>query len=161
MLPCECRYRNKYEKFSKDNYLNFKDTIKIYTKTIPHVIKLLKYYHDIKDNHEELVLIKDSRCIHEDIRFNNITYCKKKSYQDNHKVVNEIIMKMDILNEWILQSIKIGIHLYNQQSLEYFIYILKRKKYLNLIENFNLIYSLNNDLLDLNYESNKKNLFLI
>ncbi len=160
MLPCECRYRNKYDKFYKDNYLNFKDTIKIYTKTIPHVIKLLKYYHDIKDNHEELVLIKDSRCIHEDIRFNNITYCKKKSYKENvNKLVQEIIMKIDILNDWILQSIKIGIHLYNQQSLEYFIYVLKRKKYVGLIENFNLIYSLNNDLLDLNYESNKKNLF--
>lgn len=160
VLPCECRFRKKYLKFYKDNYLNFKETIKIYTRTIPNVIKLLKFTYDIKDNHEELRLIKDSRCIHEDIRFNNLTYCKKKKYQDvKIKKIQEIIMNMDILNDWILESIKIGIHMYNQQSLEYFIYVMKKNKSSNLIKNFERIYSLSNDLLDLNYVSNKRNLF--
>ena len=40
-------------------------------------------------------------------------------------------MKIDILNTWVLESIKIGIHLYNQQSLEYFRYILSNIKKLN------------------------------
>jgi hypothetical protein len=161
VLPCECRFRKKYDKFYKDNYLNFKETIKIYTRTIPNVIKLLKFSYDIKDNHEELRLIKDSRCIHEDIRFNNITYCKKKNYQDvSNKTINEIIMNIDILNEWVLESIKIGIHMYNQQSLEYLIYTMRKNSFNNLIKNFDRIYSISNDLLDLNYVSNKKNLFI-
>lgn len=163
LLPCECKFTNRLYSFYQDNYLNFKETIKIYTRTIPHVIKILKIYYNIKDNHEELSLIKDSRCIHEDIRFNNLTYCLRKDYSSpSNKIINEIVMKIDILNIWILDSIKIGIHLYNQQSLEYFRYILgnlqKSDKQINLSEYFNKMYSINNELLDLNYTSNKKNI---
>lgn len=178
LLPCECNFKNKLYNFYPDNYLNFKETIKIYTKTIPQVIKILKMYYNIKDNHEELSLINESRCIHEDIRFNNLTYCKKKKYSNtNQKIILEIIMKIDIINTWVLESIKICIHLYNQQSLEYFRYILynnqnkeldpsnqsefdrfKNEKQKNLSEYFNKIYSINNELLDLNYECAKKNI---
>ncbi len=165
LLPCECKFKNKFHSFYQDNFLNFKDTIKIYTKTIPLVIKILKIYYKIKDNHEELSLIKDSRCIHEDIRFNNITYCMKKNYSvPNQKVINEIVMKIDIINTWLLESIKIGIHLFNQQSLEYFRYILvnisksQSSKSLNISGYFDKTYPANNELLDLNYTSNKKNI---
>jgi hypothetical protein len=165
IFPCECKFKEKLNNFYQDNYLNFKETIKIYTKTIPQVIKILKIYYKIKDNHEELGFIKDTRCIHEDIRFNNLTYCMRKNYTNtNNKIIYEIIMKIDIINTWLLESIKIGIHLYNQQSLEYFRYILaniqKLDKQKNLSEYFNKIYSINNELLDLGYTSNKKNIII-
>ena len=181
LLPCECKFKNKYYKFYKDNYLNFKETIKIYMRTIPQIIKMLKIMFKIKDNNEELHLIKDSRCIHEDIRFYNLSYCKKKKYENlNIVTINEIIMNLDILNNWIIDSIRISIHLYNQQSLEYFRFILIDNKYkqnsrnipsdINFTESgrfkgqnmlskiFEKIYSKNNDLLDLTYSSNKKNI---
>jgi hypothetical protein len=97
LLPCECKFKNKYVNFYKDNYLNFRETIKIYTRSVPFVIKLLKLFYDIKDNHEELYLIKEKRCIHEDIRFNNLTFCKNKRYENiNYKLMNEIIMNLEI-----------------------------------------------------------------
>ena len=44
LLPCECKFKDRMYNFYQDNYLNFKETIKIYTRTIPHVIKILKMY---------------------------------------------------------------------------------------------------------------------
>ena len=178
LLPCECKFKNKYHNFYKDNYFNFKETVKIYMRTIPQVIKMLKIMFKIKDNNEELHLMKDSRCIHEDIRFYNLSYCKKKKYENiNLKVINEIIMNLDILNNWIIDSIRISIHLYNQQSLEYFRFILTNNKCSSefrtdnklvidrgaedmrrISSMFEKIYSKNNDLLDLTYSSNKKNI---
>ena len=159
LLPCECKFKNKYSNFYKDNYLNFKDTMKIYTRTIPNVIKMLKILYDIKDNHEELQLIKNSRCIHEDIRFNNLTYCKEKKYETfSNKIVNELIMNLEIINDWIINSIRISIHLFNQQSLEYFRYILNKNIDDDISTNFEKIYNKTNELLDLNYLSNKKNI---
>ena len=52
--------------------------------------------YKINDNNEELHLIKNTRCIHEDIRFYNLSYCKKKKYENlNIKMLNEIIMKIE------------------------------------------------------------------
>lgn len=160
LLPCECEYKNKYYIYYTNNYLNFHDIIKIYTITIPQVIKLLKVYSNIKENNEELNFIKDERCIHEDIRYNNLTYClKKNNLTNNNKIINELIMNLDLLNEWIIENIKITINLYNQQSLEQFKYYISNNiNDKNITNIFNKIYPINNELLDVNYTSNKNNL---
>ena len=158
ILDCECKFKNKYCSFYTYDYLNYSNIIKVYIKTIPLAIKLLKTYFEIKDNHEELVLIDDSRCIHEDIRYNNLTYCLKKKYnQINKKYLIELIMKLDLVNIWVIDSIKITNILLNQQSLEYFMFYLENKPN-KLINKFNDIYNLNNNFLDLNYMSNKNNI---
>ncbi len=161
ILDCECKFKNKYHSFYTFEYLNYSNIIKIYVKTIPLAIKLLKIYFEIKDNHEELELIDDTRCIHEDIRYNNLTYCLKKKYNTmNKKYLTEIVMKLDLINSWIIDSIKITNILLNQQSLEYFIFYLENKPN-KLINNFNKIYNLNNNFLDLNYISNKNSIIKI
>lgn len=161
ILDCECKFKNKYCSLYTHDYLNYSNIIKTYIKTIPLVIKLLKTYFKIKDNHEELVLIDDSRCIHEDIRFNNLTNClKKKSSQVNKKYLIEMVMKLDLVNNWVIDSIKITNILLNQQSLEYFMYYCEKKPY-KLINKFEQIYDLNNNYLDLNYMSNKNNIIKI
>ena len=161
LLPCECKFKNRYYKFYSENYLNFKDTIKIYMRTIPQIIKLLKIIFKLKDNNEELHLIKDSRCIHEDIRFYNLSYCNKKKDNKNNvnkniKIITETIFYLEILNDWIINSIRISIHLYNQQSLEYFRFILSSNS--KISSKFKKIYSKDNDIIDLNYSSNKKSI---
>lgn len=158
ILDCECKYKNKLHSFYTTEYLNYSNIIKIYIKTIPLVIKLLKTYFEIKDNHEELILSEKSRCIHEDIRYNNLTFCSKKKYnQVNKNYLSELIMRLDLTNNWVFDSIKITNILLNQQSLEYFMYYSENKP-CKLIEIFNKIYSPNNNFLDLNYTSNKNNI---
>ena len=161
MLDCECKFKDKYLNYYPYNYLNFSDVIKIYTKTIPQLIKLLKTYYDIKDNHEELYLIDNIRCIHEDIRYNNLTYCLKKKYpQSVKKNICEYVMRLDLINDWMIESIKISILMYNQQSLEHFIYTIQNKPS-QLLQYFDKIYQLKNEYIDLNYNSNKNNMMNI
>ena len=158
ILDCECKFKNKYHSFYTSDYLNYSNIIKVYMKTIPFVIKLLKTYFEIKDNHEELVLVDDDRCIHEDIRYNNLTFCSKKKYHiEDKKYLIEMIMKLDLVNTWVIDSIKITNILLNQQSLEYFMFYSKTKP-TKLITKFNKIYNPNNNFLDLNYMSNKNNI---
>jgi len=161
ILDCECKFKNTFHSFYTQDYLNYANIINIYIGTIPSVIKLLKTYFEIKDNHEELALIDESRCIHEDIRYNNLTYCSKKKYnQISKKYLIELVMKLDLLNNWIFDCIKITNILLNQQSLEYFMYYCENNPS-KLINNFNKIYSSNNNFLDLNYMSNKNNIINI
>ena len=161
ILDCECKFKNKYHSFYTCNYLNYANIIKIYIGTIPQVIKLLKIYFEIKDNHEELILVEESRCIHEDIRHNHLTYClKEKHNQINKKYQIELVMKLDLVNTWIYDCIKITNILLNQQSLEYFMYYCENNTN-KLISNFNKIYNSSNDFIDLNYISNKNNIINI
>jgi hypothetical protein len=160
IMTCQCKFLNKYYEFYQDNYLNFRKTLKIYKRTIPYVIIMLKAYFNIKENHEELSLIKEVRCMHEDIRYNNMTYCLKKKYNnlDRRKVV-EIINNLDLVNIWSMESFEISLLLFNEQSLETFRHVLyKYKKELNIVELFNKIYNKKNNILNLNYIINKKNL---
>ena len=49
LLDCECTFKGKYYSFYSHNYLNFSLIIKIYTKTIPLIIKLLKIKLRVKN----------------------------------------------------------------------------------------------------------------
>jgi len=154
LLPCECKFKNKYYNFYDENYFNFDKVIKIYIKTIPTLIKLLKNYYEINTNDEELNFIKEKRCIHEDIRFNNLTYCRKKIYKECKKSdIIELIMNLDLLNEWLLNFSKILIYFYNQQSLEHFRYYMFNNKK-KISEQFKKIYNIKNEFLNLNFISN-------
>ena len=66
-------------------------------------------------------------------------------------------MKLDLVNTWIIDSIKITNILLNQQSLEYFMYYCENRPK-KLIKKFNQIYNSNNNFLDLNYMSNNNNI---
>ena len=160
IMSCQCKFMNKYYEFYQDDYLNFRKIYKIYKRTIPHIVIMLKTYFNIKENHEELALIKEGRCIHEDIRYNNMTYCLKKKYTnlDRRKLI-EIINNLELVNNWSMESFKISLLLFNEQSLETFRHILfKYKKEVDIIDLFKRIYSKKNNILDLNYVVNKKNL---
>jgi len=160
IMACQCKFINKYYEFYQDNYLNFRKSIQIYKRTIMHLIPLLKTYFKIKENYEELYLVKGDRCMHEDIRYNNFSYCLKKEYNTlNEKKIIEIINNLDIVNNWLLESFEISTLLFNQQSLETFRHILyKYKKEINIVELFKKIYDKKNNMLNINYNVNKTNL---
>ena len=160
IMTCQCKFINKYYEFYQENYLNFRKMYKNYKKTIPFIILMLKVYFNIKENHEELTLIKDSRCIHEDIRYNNFTHCLKKtsSTTDKKKII-ENICNLELVSVWTMESFEISLLLFNEQSLETFRHILyKYKKEIDIINLFKRIYNKKNNILNLNYVSNKKNL---
>ena len=158
LLPCECKFKNKYFNFYDENYFNFDRVIKIYIKTIPNLMKLFKSYYNIITNDEELTFIKEKRCIHEDIRFNNLTYCKKKKYNNTKEnEIVEIIMNLDLLNEWLLNFSKIVIYLYNQQSLEHFRYYLYNEEE-KICSKFKKIYNIKNEFINLNFSSNNNDI---
>lgn len=160
IMTCQCKFNNKYYEYYQDNYLNFRKTLKIYKRTIPYVIIMLKVYFNVKENHEELSLIKEVRCMHEDIRYNNMTYCLKKKYNNlDKKKIIEIINNLDLVNVWSMESFEISLLLFNEQSLETFRHVLyKYKKEFNIVELFKKIYNKKNNILNLNYIINKKNL---
>lgn len=160
IMICQCKFINKYYEFYQDNYLNFRKVRKIYMKTVPFIIPMLKLYFSVKENHEELTLIKNSRCMHEDIRYNNFTYCLKKIYNSfDKKKLLEIICNLELVSMWTIESFDISLLLFNEQSLETFRHVLYRyKKELKLNDLLKRIYDKKNDILDLNYVSNKKNL---
>jgi hypothetical protein len=160
LMTCQCKFKNKYHEFYQENYLNFMKIYHNYKKTIPFITILLKQYFNIKENHEELILLKQSRCIHEDIKYNNFTYCLKKEYSKKEiKKINEIINNIELVDIWTNESFKITMLLFNQQSLETFRNILyKYKKGINIIDFFNKIYNKKNSILNLNFISNKKSL---
>ncbi|AYV80107.1 MAG: hypothetical protein Gaeavirus10_3 [Gaeavirus sp.] len=159
MLPCQCKYINKHIEFYPDNFMNFRKTVHIYKNTIPHLLNLLKKFYNITENHEDLTLIKESRCIHEDIKFTNIVYCIHKQYHlsPDLKKLQEIICNVELIDKCISQNTNITITLLNQQSLEMFKLIPHKYKNTNA-DTFYKIYGKHNNLLNLNYTSNKQNL---
>lgn len=158
---CECKYIGKYFDFYNKDYLNFSVLYKTYKKTIFNLIPMiLKYFSIEKDFVRSTYLIKKSRCIHEDIRYNNFTYCLKNKYPDvNSEQIDNLVKDIYLVNEWLISSYKITLLLFNQQSLETFNHVLNFSVNGKLINKlFNKIYSKDNNLLNLNYTVNKVNL---
>jgi hypothetical protein len=129
-LKCECKFTGYNKNYYSENFLNFSTVYEIYLTTIPNLIKLLKEYFSINENNEELYLIDDSRCIHEDIQYHSLLrYCTKKKENniDYTQYQNELVMKIENVNKWLLNSLKINILMINEQSLELFNYELLEK----------------------------------
>lgn len=160
IMTCQCKFSNKYQEFYQDKYLNFRKIFKIYKRTIPYIFLMLKNMFNIKENHEEITLIKESRCIHEDIRYNNMTYCLKYKYNNvNTKKLMEIINNLELVNFWTMDSFKITLLLFNEQSLETFRNALFRhKKEIHIVDFFKKVYDKKNSILNLNFMINKTNL---
>lgn len=160
IMTCQCKFLNKYYEFYQDNYLNFRKSIQIYKRTVTYIVIMLKAYFNVKENHEELSLIKVERCMHEDIRYNNMSYCLKKKYNlFEKKKLQEIIYNLELVNNWSVESFEISFLLFNQQSLETFRHVLyKYKKEINIVDLFKKIYDKKNNIINLNYIVNKKNL---
>ena len=165
LLQCECKF-DKFQIFYTLNYCNYKDYYDIYFKTIPIIIVLLKKFHNIDTNNEEISLIKSEKCIHEDIcYYHNFTYCKYNKYDKNNdddKIIKYIIQNLEIINEWQKNNFKICNLLFNEQSLNTIKFLIEKNK-INLINIeyiFNRLYK-NNNIIDINYISFENNLLKI
>jgi len=169
LLPCECKF-DKLQSFYNLNYCNYKDYFEIYLKTIPIIIILLKQNHHIenKKGKNKICLIKQNRCIHEDIRYyNNFEYCKYNKYEkeltDDYNI-NYIINNIEIINEWLKNNFKICNLLFNEQNLRIFKFYINNENYKNNIESLNNIFNKlykNINIIDINYQSNEENIFKI
>ena len=173
LLKCECSYKDKYYEFYNENYHNYFTILKIYNLTIPRILVGLKALYKIKENMNELILIKESRCIHKDIiNYKNFYYCKKKKYQqlsDEKKQIMDIIMNIEIIHNWIRTNNKIIRTLFNEQSYnftEYMINLLENSDYEKEIDEkksiintfFDIAYKKDFLIIDIEYESERRNI---
>jgi hypothetical protein len=171
LLKCECSYRDKFYEFYNENYNNYYILLKIYNSTISKIVVGFKNLYKIRENLNELLLIKESRCIHKDIiNYKNFYYCKKKIYKkfnNEREQIVDIIMNIDIINNWINTNNKIIKILYNEQSynfMKYSIDLLDNKnlkinnKNILINDYFNIIYKNDFKIIDIEYESNGKNI---
>jgi len=162
LLPCECKFE-KLQCYYTLNYCNYNDYYEIYVKTIPKILELLKVNHNIniKNNKNEISLIKLEKCIHEDIRYyNNFIYCKYNKYEkeltDDFNI-EYIIKNLEIINEWMKNNFRICNLLFNEQNLIFYKYFIKN--YENKVDISNIISKLykNTNIIDINYTSNEEN----
>jgi hypothetical protein len=124
-LDCECKYAEHKKIHYSEKFLNFSSIYELYLTTIQELIKLLKKYYSINENNEELYLIDENRCIHEDIQYYGmLKYCTKKNDKKINLIrnENELVMKIENANIWTVKSIQINILLLNEQNLELFNY---------------------------------------
>ena len=157
MLSCECKFKESKE-FYKANFMNFKDMVHIYLQTIPTIIELLITNYKITYNNEKFKLLSEKRCIHEDIRNNNIIYCKHKEYTVfNKKIIKELVLNLIPLNLWILNNIKITKKLFSEQSFNYY----KNLKNKNDLESFKKIYVKQFYVIDINYKKEEQSIINI
>lgn len=156
LLECSCKYSNYKKCYYSEKFLNFSSYNEIYLTTIPNLIKLLKQYYSLNENNEELYLMNDNRCIHEDIQYYGmLKYCTKKDSKDvNIRYEHELVMKIDNVHTWIIKSIQNSILLLNEQSLELFNYeLIGNYKFENDYKRvFDSLYKLSNIFLDLDYK---------
>lgn len=165
-LKCECKFNSYDKNYYSENFYNFITVYEIYLMTIPSLITLLKKYFSINENNEELYLINDTRCIHEDIQYYSLlTYCTKKNNNniDYTRQQIELIMKMDNVNKWLSACLKINILMINEQSLEFFNYELWGKEigspdYQKIFEK---LYNRKNIFIDLDYKFCNENIINI
>lgn len=157
-LDCSCKYSNYKKCYYNEKFLNFSCYNEIYLTTIPNLIKLLKQYYSLNENNEELYLMNDNRCIHEDVQYyGTLKYCtKKESKNIDIRYEHELVMKIDNVHTWIIKSIQNSILLLNEQSLELFNYELIGNyrignDYRRVFDN---LYKQSNIFLDLDYKLN-------
>jgi hypothetical protein len=165
-LKCECKFSNYSKNYYSENFFNFSTIYEIYLTTIPNLIKLLKEYFSINENNEELYLVDDSRCIHEDIQYYGLlTYCTKKKENkiDLSRYQNELIMKIENVHKWLSNSLKINILMINEQSLELFNYELLGKNITNINYQkiFEKLYSIKNIFINLDHKMCNENIVKI
>jgi hypothetical protein len=139
LLPCECSFDKKITEFYKVDFLNYKEYNQICDKILYNLIQSLFENNNIPMKITELKLIQINRCIHEDIRYNNLIFCQHKKYDKNNKIVREIIKEtiQNIYNTYnFLQTNKqITNRLYTEQSFKIF-----KTVNINYFEYFKKIY---------------------
>jgi len=165
-LKCECKFSNYNKNYYSENFFNFSTVYEIYLTTIPNLIKLLKEYFSINENNEELYLVDDSRCIHEDIQYYSLlSYCtiKKDNNTNFLRYQNELIMKIENVHRWLSNCLKINILMINEQSLELFNYELLGKTITNIDYQkiFEKLYSRKNIFINLDHKICGENIIKI
>jgi hypothetical protein len=156
LLPCYCNFKIIIDKqtFYKGDYYNFKDTYKLYLEIIPNLILLLNDYYDVNNSSGELKLLPNNRCIHEDIRYNNIKNCIHKNQINNN--ISDYIVQLNKINNYILKNIKYVLYLFSEQSIQFFKTTLSQP---NILNYFKKIYVKQFSVIDLNHVNNGNTIF--
>lgn len=153
-LSCECEFHNK-KNFYKYNYLNFKDYTKIYFSIIPQLIELFDEKYNLTQSNKYYKLLPDNRCIHEDMKHNNLDFCIHKENKEIENKTNKIhylIINFKNLNCDFLNVIEETKNKYLNQSCQFMLKYIETE---NVLEYFNKIFVKQFDVLNFN----KKNVF--
>ena len=151
-LPCGCTFDKNKITILTDyyNYKNYNITI---TDNLPEILKILLLTHTKTQN---LMLININRCIHEDIKNNNIIYCKNKN-----NIITPIDNELNYIYN-IYEFIKNSKQIIDKLIIEQNITIFKNIKN-NHYEYFNKLFIKQNYSININsfVENNYKILFKI
>lgn len=139
LLPCECSFNKKTSEFYKIDFLNYKEYNQICDKILFNLIKNLFENNNMPMKLTELKISPLERCIHEDIRYNNLIYCEHKKYEKNNKLVREITRDtiQNIYN--VYNFLQINKQIINRLFTEQSFYVFKTVN-VNYYEYFKKIY---------------------
>ena len=121
-FKCSCNYKKC--SFYTHKFYNYYKIYKLYNNIIPVLISYLTSNNtpnlDINISNE---INKNVACIHNDIiKYKNYSYCRHVNVIMNNDDVNknsDLISKIIIINEWLVENNKIVISLFNKQSYDY------------------------------------------
>ena len=134
---CSCNY--KKSNFYTHKFYNYYKICKLYNDTIPLLITqdlnipqkgitkdttipinkdtTITINKDTTINNE---IIKNTGCIHNDIiKYKNYSYCRRITYDVDISKNAELLMKIVNINDWLVNSNKKVISLFNKQSYDY------------------------------------------
>lgn len=161
LLPCYCntsQQKNNDIHFYKADCYNFKDVFKLYLDNIPQLLQHLTEFFNlnISQNNKkfnEVLLLPENRCIHEDIRYNNnIVNCLHKK---NNTVSNsiEFIYELQKINNSILDLIPFILKLYSEQSIQMFKSVIYKQ---NIFDYFKKIYVKQFSVINIHHKNENK-----
>ena len=161
LLPCYCnsiQQKNMEINFYKADCFNFKDVFKLYVDNIPQLIQYLVEYFNLNilqknKNFNEILLLPENRCIHEDIRYNNklVNCLNKKNNTINNS--NDFINELQKINNVILELIPFILKLYSEQSIQIFKTILYKQ---NILDYFKKIYVKQFSVINIHHKMDNK-----
>ena len=112
---------------------------------------LLNEKYNIRYNNIDYKLLPLERCIHEDIRNNNIDYCKHKQYENNinkNTIINNLIVNLNLVHQYVTNNIEQCKHFYLKQSCDYLKIAINSE---NIIDNFKQIFVKQFSVININY----------
>jgi hypothetical protein len=161
LLPCYCnssQQKNTEINFYKADCFNFKDVFKLYLDNIPQLLQYLIEFFNLNisqknKNFNEVLLLPENRCIHEDIRYNNkiINCLHKKNNTLNNSI--EFINELQKINNVVLDLIPFILKLYSEQSIQMFKSIIHKQ---NILDYFKKIYVKQFPVINIHYKNENK-----
>ena len=122
---CICRQKKTYLQYYAEDFLNLKVIYNVITENIDAIKEYCQKKVDDNDS-VKLELEPLESCVHEDISFYKITFCKKEEHNDTNIVIlNDTAKKLLSAFEFYERNMRIFKLILNEQTLEGMMFFLE------------------------------------